>query len=320
MKLSDFLTGSVNLELAKLLIAFAEGCKVISHLVNNAGVSDIFGAHAPDFTNVHGEEVQKLDHLTNKILHDYLAAAESCAGYISEETEDVTYINDTGNYVVAMDPLDGSSNIDIAAPVGTIFSVNERLSPIGKIQLSDFLQKGANAKAAGYVTYGSSTVLVLSTGKGVNGFTLSTGDNDFYISHPNIVIPEKGKIYSINQGNISKFGDDVRGFIDYCTAVDNNDSRPYRLRYIGAMAADMHRTLLKGGIFMYPANKGEAKGKLRLLYECIPMAFIVEQAGGEAIDGKMRILEIQPSDFHERCAIFTGSKNLVQKVAEFTKG
>ena len=239
---------------------------------------------------------------------DYLKASETCAGYVSEENEHLETMNLDGTYTVAADPLDGSSNIEVCAPIGTIFSVNERLSlKGGEVVEADFLQKGRNTKAAGYFIYGSSTILVLTVGNGVNAFTLNTQDNEFYLSHPGIKIPVKGKTYSINQGNVQKFDDGLKEFLVHCSTIDKESSRPYSLRYIGSMIGDIHRNLLKGGIFIYPANKGEAKGKLRMLYECIPMSFVTEQAGGEANDGKQRILDIQPTDFHERSAIYIGS-------------
>lgn len=313
--LNNFLTANTNIELSKVIISLAEGCKQISKLVNNAGLSGVTGTTGT--TNVQGETVQKLDDLSNKILMDYLRASETCAGYLSEENENIVTLNDNGQYTVAVDPLDGSSNIDVAAPIGTIFCINQRLSPIGNVTPADFLQQGKAAKAAGYFVYGSSTVLVISMGKGVYGFTLNTGNYEFYLSHNNIQTPASGKIYSINQGNAAKFDEKVLAFINYCTTVDKETSRPYSLRYIGSMVGDLHRNLLKGGIFIYPANKGEAKGKLRLLYECIPMAFIIENAGGAATNGKQRILEIQPVELHERTAIFIGSANMVAKAQEF---
>lgn len=314
-KLQDFLTANTDFELTKLLVSLAEGCKVIGRLVNNAGLSDISGGTGS--TNVQGESVQKLDDLSNKILMDYLRVSESCAGFLSEENEGIVTLNQLGKYTIAVDPLDGSSNIDVVAPIGTIFSINERKSIIGDVQASDFLQQGINTKAAGYVVYGSSTILVLSVGKGVYGFTLATHDQEFYLSHPDLKMPESGKIYSINQGNFEKFPESVKAFIGWCTAADKETARPYSLRYIGSMVGDLHRNLLKGGIFMYPANKGETKGKLRLLYECIPMSFIAEQAGGNASNGYQRILDIQPTEIHERAAIFIGSKNTVDKALSF---
>ena len=318
MKLDEFLINHTNLEMAKLLLALAEGCKVIGRLVNNAGLNDITGTTGE--TNVQGETVQKLDDLSNKILMDYLTASETCAGYLSEENEGIVTLRANAPYTISVDPLDGSSNIDVCAPIGTIFAINERVSQLGAVTEADFLQKGDNTKAAGYVIYGSSTILIFSVGKGVYGFTLNTQDGEFRLSNVDMKTPEKGKIYSINQGNIGKFTDGMKNFIQYCVESDKETSRPYSLRYIGSMVGDVHRNLLKGGIFMYPANKGETKGKLRLLYECIPMAFLQENAGGMATDGNQRILELQPTEVHERSAIFIGSKNLVEKAHEFLKG
>lgn len=316
-RLSEFLESSAPLALTQLIISLSEGCKIISRLVNNAGISGITGSTGS--TNVQGETVQKLDDLSNKIMMDYLTASGSCAGYLSEENEGVTTLNEKGQYTIAVDPLDGSSNIDVCAPIGTIFSVNERLSASGPVQESDFLQKGNHTHAAGYAIYGSSTILVLSVGKGVYGFTLNTEDREFYLSHIDIKTPVQGKIYSINQGNATKFDEGVRNYITYCTSPDKATSRPYSLRYIGSMVGDLHRNLIKGGIFIYPANKGETKGKLRLLYECIPMSFLTEQAGGVATDGNVRILDIQPVTVHERTAIFIGSKDMVHQAMEFLK-
>lgn len=318
LSLAQHLEKTTNVEITRVLVSLAEGCKMIARLVNNAGLSGILGA--TDTTNVQGEIVQKLDDLSNKILMDYLRASETCAGYLSEENEGVVTLHPGGKYVISVDPLDGSSNIDICAPVGTIFNLAERISAAGEVNDADFFQKGTETKAAGYFIYGSSTILVVSTGAEVNGFTLNTENNEFYLSHPAMSVSETGKIYSLNQGNISKFGEGVQNFVAYCTAADKETSRPYSLRYIGSMVGDLHRTFIKGGIFIYPANKGEKKGKLRLLYECIPMSYIVEKAGGRATDGYQRILDIQPAELHERTAIFIGSKKLVEKAEEFLKG
>ena len=316
---NDFLdTNKVDMDLVKVLVSLAEGCKIIAQLINNAGLSDIVGTTGT--TNVQGETVQKLDDLSNKILMDYLRASETCAGYLSEENEGVETLNATGKYIISVDPLDGSSNIDICAPIGTIFNIYTRISASGNVTTSDFYQKGDVTQAAGYFIYGSSTILVLSTGAGVNGFTLNTENRNFYLSHPNLQVAEVGKIYSINQGNIEKFDAPIKEFVTYCAQVDKETSRPYSLRYIGSMVGDVHRNFIKGGIFMYPANKGETKGKLRLLYECIPMAYLTEQAGGKATDGTQRILDITPVELHERSAIFIGSKNLVELAEQFLKG
>ncbi|MCX6200044.1 MAG: class 1 fructose-bisphosphatase [Bacteroidetes bacterium] len=317
IKLASFLETNSNIELAKVIVSLAEGCKIIARLVNNAGLTGIIGTTGD--TNVQGETVQKLDDLSNKILMDYLRASETCAGYLSEENEGTVTLNQNGRYIISVDPLDGSANIDICAPIGTIFNLNQRISAAGEVTHADFFQQGTTTKCAGYFIYGSSTILVLSTGNGVNGFTLNTEDNEFYLSHPSMKISENGKIYSLNQGNVGKFDEGVKNFISFCSTVDKETSRPYSLRYIGSMVGDLHRTFIKGGIFIYPANKGEKKGKLRLLYECIPMSFLTEQAGGKATDGKNRILEIQPTELHERTAIFIGSKNLVEKAEEFLR-
>lgn len=316
--LSSFLETNTSLELCKVLLSLAEGSKIIARLINNAGLADILGITGE--TNVQGETVQKLDDLSNRILMDYLRASETCAGYLSEENEGVVTLNATGKYIISVDPLDGSSNIDVCAPVGTIFNIVERLSAAGDVTEADFYQPGTKTVAAGYFIYGSSTILILSTGKGVNGFTLNTETMNFHLSHPGIKIPVDGKIYSLNQGNISKYEDSLKNYITYCTATDKATSRPYSQRYIGSMVGDIQRTLIKGGIFIYPANKGESKGKLRLLYECIPMSYLAEQAGGKGTDGKQRILEIVPTELHERTAIYIGSANMVDKVHEFLNG
>ncbi len=315
--LTDFLEKNSDIELNKVLLSLAEGSKIIARLINNAGITDILGVTGT--TNVQGETVQKLDDLSNRILMDYLRASENTAGYLSEENEGAVTLHENGKYIISVDPLDGSSNIDICAPVGTIFNIVERISPTGPVNDADFFQSGNKTIAAGYFIYGSSTILILSTGKGVNGFTLNTENHQYFLSHPDVKIPESGKIYSLNQGNIGKFDDGVKNFVAYCSESDKATSRPYSMRYIGSMVGDIQRTLIKGGIFIYPANKGEKRGKLRLLYECIPMSFIAEQAGGKGTDGHQRILDIQPTELHERTAIFIGSKNLVDKAEEFLK-
>lgn len=314
-KLEDFLREHTSSEISKTMMALARACTVIARMVNNAGLSDILGVTGT--TNVQGESQQKLDDLSNQILMDYLSQAGTCAGYLSEENDDIVTITPTGKHIISIDPLDGSSNIDVVAPIGTIFNVVKRVSKSGNATLEDFLQKGNKTICAGYVIYGSSTILIFSVGKGMHGFTMNTSDSEFYLSHPNITVPAKGKIYSINQGNFSKFCDGVKGFIEHCAENDKASSRPYSLRYIGSMVADLHRNFLKGGIFIYPTNKGEEKGKLRLLYECIPMSYLIENAGGKATDGKQRILDIQPVEVHERTAIFIGSKEMVDLAESF---
>lgn len=315
-KLADYLNEQAPLALTKLILSLAEGCKVIAQLVNNAGITDIAGSTGT--TNVQGETVQKLDDLSNTILMDYLRVSESCGGYLSEENEGIVTLNPDGAYTIAVDPLDGSSNIDVVAPIGTIFSINHRKSEAGaNVTEADFLQPGKFTLGAGYFIYGSSTMLVMSLGRGVVGFTLNTQDREFYLSHTDIKTPVNGKIYSLNQGNAEKYTDGLKNYLAYCSAIDKETSRPYSLRYIGSMVGDLHRNLLKGGIFIYPANKGEAKGKLRLLYECIPMAYLVTHAGGKATDGNTDILSLQPTELHERTAIYIGSAAMVDKVHEF---
>jgi len=313
--LANFLHDNAPADLARLLLSIAEGTKTLSHAVRNIGVLNLSGTTGS--TNIQGETVQKLDDFSNNIMMDLCRSSGVCAGYLSEENDDIVALDSAGSFVVSIDPLDGSSNIDIAAPVGTIFSIVRRVTPSGQITPEDFLQKGNEVLAAGYAMYGSSTILVFSTGTGVQMFSLNPDDNQYYRTHTDVQIPSNGKIYSLNQGNLSKFESASQQFVDWCIAHDKATSRPYSLRYIGAMVGDMHRTFLKGGVFLYPAAKGETKGKLRLLYECIPMAYLTEQAGGKAINGPHRILDIQPTELHERCAIIIGSKEMVGKYQEF---
>ena len=315
--LATFLQETTSPDLTRMLLSIAEGTKALSHAVRNVGILNLNGSTGE--TNVQGETVQKLDDFSNNILMDLCRNSGVCAGYLSEENEDLVTLSADGTYIVSIDPLDGSSNIDIAAPVGTIFSIVPRVTPHGPVTTEDFLQKGEKVVAAGYAIYGSSTILVFSTGKGLHMFSLDSDDNHYYQTHVDVQIPSNGKIYSLNQGNLSKFEPVSQQFIEWCIAHDKGSSRPYSLRYIGAMVADMHRTFLKGGVFLYPAAKGETKGKLRLLYECIPMAYLTEQAGGKAINGTQRILEIQPVELHERCAIIIGCKDMVGKYVEFAE-
>jgi fructose-1,6-bisphosphatase I len=312
--LAKFLEETTSPDLTRLLLSISQGTKTLSHAVRNLGMLNLSGSTGE--TNIQGETVQKLDEFSNNILMDLCRASGVCAGYLSEENDDLVTLTQEGKYIVSVDPLDGSANIDIAAPVGTIFSVVERISPSGPATLQDFLQPGDKAVAAGYAIYGSSTILVLTTGSGVHMFSLNADDNQYYKSHTGIRIPSGGKIYSINQGSLSKFEPVSQQFVEWCVAHDKDSSRPYSLRYIGAMVADMHRTFLKGGVFLYPAAKGDKRGKLRLLYECIPMAYLTEQAGGRAINGSRRIMEIQPSELHERCAIIIGCRDMVGKYEE----
>ncbi len=306
-------------ELSKLLSNFSLAAKVISLEVNKAGLVDILGFTG--HSNVYGEEVKKLD----MFAHDTLLRATEHSGQLcimaSEEHEDIIHIPkkmQIGKYVLLFDPLDGSSNIDANVSVGTIFSIFRRISPSGKPgTLEDCLQQGMKQVAAGYVLYGSSTIMVYSAGHGVHGFTLDPSFGEFLLSHENIIIPKRSNIYSINEGNYKYWHPGLKKYIKYLQEEDKETRRPYSLRYVGSMAADIHRNLLYGGIFMYPADLKHKKGKLRLMIECNPMAFIVEAAGGRATDGKKRILEIQPDDLHQRTPLFIGSEKDVKTVEEF---
>lgn len=309
-------------ELSSLLRDIALACKIINKQVNKAGLVDILGKHGA--TNVQGEEQMKLDIFANETLINVLQNSAECAGIASEENDEYLAFNDpysvNSKYVVLFDPLDGSSNIDVNASIGTIFSIYRRVSPLGSpCTDADFLQAGNQLMAAGYVIYGSSTMLVYATKLGVNGFTLEGSIGEFCLSHPNLACPEKGKIYSLNQGNSNKYDQGVRNFLEYCMEENKEESRPYSHRYIGSMVADLHRTLIKGGIFIYPGDKKNLNGKLRLQYECNPMAFIVEAAGGIADFGSGRILDIEPKELHQRTPIFIGSKQLVNKALSFVK-
>ena len=308
-------------ELSALLRDIGLACKIINKQVLKAGLVDILGKHGA--TNVQGEEQMKLDIFANDTLISVLKGSADCAGVASEENDDhVCYDDDfsvNSKYVVLFDPLDGSSNIDVNAPIGTIFSIYRRVTPLGTVcTQEDFLQPGRQLMAAGYVIYGSSTMMVYATKLSVNGFTLEPSIGEFCLSHPDIKCPENGKIYSINQGNTSKFDEGMKAYLDYCMESKKEEGRPYSHRYIGSMVADIHRTLIKGGIFMYPADKSSPKGKLRLQYECNPMAFLMEAAGGVADTGYGSILDIMPTELHQRVPIYTGSKNMVKKALEYT--
>jgi fructose-1,6-bisphosphatase I len=287
--------------------------------VRKAGLVDILGAHGT--VNVQGEEVKKLDIIANEEFKSSLTLGGDCCAIISEEEEDIHHIETTLNqdskYIIAMDPLDGSSNIDVNASIGTIFSVYQRISPVGgPVTMEDVLQKGDNQVAAGYIIYGSSTMIVFTTGQGVNAFTLDASIGDFLLSHPDIQIPKDGTIYSINDGNYDRFDPGVKNYLDYCR--NSKIKEPYSARYIGSMVSDFHRNLLKGGIFMYPATSDAKEGKLRLMFESNPMAFVTEQAGGKATIGDgTRILDIEPTEIHQRNPVFMGSPDMVDKAESF---
>lgn len=306
-------------ELSRIINSIRLAAKVVNYKVNKAGLVDIIGAAGE--TNIQGEDQQKLDVFANEVFIQTLINRQIVCGIASEENDDYITVAGADNahdskYVVLMDPLDGSSNIDVNVSVGTIFSVFRRITPVGTpVQLEDFLQPGVNQVAAGYVIYGTSTMLVYTTGHGVNGFTLNPAIGTFYLSHPNMTISEDGKIYSINEGNYAEFPQGVKDYIKYCQ--EESVDRPYTSRYIGSLVSDIHRNIIKGGIYLYPSTQKAPKGKLRLLYECNPMAFIVEQAGGKASDGFNRIMEIQPTELHQRIPFFAGCKNMVEKAEEF---
>jgi len=308
-------------ELSRLLRDIGIAAKVVNREVNKAGLADILGESGQ--INCQGEGQKKLDVYADEQFMRALSSGGECCVFASEEQDEAIYLNSTvskdAKYIVCIDPLDGSSNIDVNVSVGTIFSIYRRQSTEGKAMLSDILQKGIYQVAAGYIIYGSSTMLVYTTGKGVNGFTLDPSIGEFCLSHPNIKIPERGQIYSINEGNYIKFPQGIKDYIKYCQIEDASTQRPYISRYIGSMVADIHRNLLKGGIFLYPTTSSHPQGKLRLLYECNPIAFIVEQAGGKATTGYERILDISPQELHQRCSAIMGSREMVEKVEEFLK-
>ncbi|MBB1542706.1 MAG: class 1 fructose-bisphosphatase [Flavobacteriaceae bacterium] len=307
-------------ELSRLLSSIKIASKIVNREVNKAGIADILGKAGNE--NVQGEEQMKLDVFANDIFIDALSHREIVCGIASEENEDFIEIKGNENnahmnkYVVLIDPLDGSSNVDVNVSVGTIFSIYRRVTPAGTpVKMEDFLQKGVNQVAAGYVIYGSSTMLVYTTGNGVNGFTLDPSVGTYFLSHPNMTYPKTGKIYSVNEGNYAKFPQGVKEYIKYCQEEEGN--RPYTSRYIGSLVADFHRNMIKGGIYIYPSYAHAPNGKLRLLYECNPMAFLAEQAGAKATNGFQRILEIEPTSLHQRVPFFCGSVEMVEKAEEF---
>ena len=306
-------------EFSRILSAIRLASKVVSQQINKAGLlTDILGAAGSE--NIQGEQQQKLDVYANDQFIKALRGRKVVCGIASEENDEFIPLNEDGKYVVAMDPLDGSSNIDVNVSVGTIFSIYRRLSDVGTpVQESDFLQKGTEQLAAGYVIYGSSTMLVYTTGKGVNGFTYDPGIGVFVLSHPNMKTSEDGKIYSLNEGNFYKSSEGIQNYVKYAQEIDPSTNRPLTGRYIGSLVADFHRNLIKGGIYIYPATTTSPNGKLRLLYECNPMAFIAEQAGGLASTGKQRVMEVTPTELHQRVPFFAGSKLMVEKAVGFVE-
>ncbi|MFY8024594.1 MAG: class 1 fructose-bisphosphatase [Sediminibacterium sp.] len=306
-------------ELSRLLRDMALAAKRVNVEVNKAGLVDILGDAGS--INVQGEDVKKLDIYANNQFLGVLQHGISCAGIGSEEMDDFVVFDDeisnNSKYVVLFDPLDGSGNIDVNVSIGTIFGVYRRVSPLGKpCTKEDFLQPGKNQVAAGYVVYGSSTMFVYATRRGVNGFTLDPSIGEFTMSHPNITCPPSGKFYSVNHGNFFQYNEGVRKYIDGCQRKTKENGGPYTQRYIGSMVADVHRNLIKGGIFMYPGTTEKPGGKLRLLYEANPFAFILEVAGGVATDGVGRILDIEPTSLHQRTPLFIGSKLMMEELAQ----
>lgn len=304
---------------SRLIRDLAIAAKIVNREVNKAGLVNILGETGD--TNVQGEQVKKLDVFANEQFIAALNAGGECCMIVSEENDDVIPVENEfskdAKYIVCIDPLDGSSNIDVNVSVGTIFAIYRRLSEDGVCTAEEALQSGKEMVAAGYIIYGSSTMFVYSTGKGVNGFTLDPSIGEFCLSHPNMQIPENGKVYSINEGNYIHFPDGVKKYLKYCQEIDADTNRPYTSRYIGSMVADFHRNLLKGGVFIYPSSYGAEKGKLRLIYECNPLSYLMEQAGGKATDGLNRILDLPVTHLHQRTPIFIGSPKMVEKAEEF---
>ena len=308
-------------ELSRLLTHLGVAAKIVHKKVNKAGLVDILGEAGE--VNIQGEDQKKLDVFADETFINAFRTSGMVAGVATEEQDDIVVFTDElakdGNYVICMDPLDGSSNIDVNVSIGTIFSIYRRLTKSGVlVEEKDFLQEGNKQVAAGYIVYGSSTMLVYTTGLGTTGFTLDPSIGEFCLSNFFMKTPKDGNIYSINEGNYIKFPQGVKDYLKYCQIEDKDTDRPYSSRYIGSLVADFHRNLLKGGIFIYPKTSSSPNGKLRLLYECNPMAFLAEQAGGKATTGcGTRIMDIKPSELHQRVSFFSGSANMVDKAESF---
>ncbi len=327
--LGEFITQQQNAfpyatgDLSRLLTHIGIASKIVNREVNMAGLVDILGETGTE--NIQGESVKKLDAFANEQFKSILGSSIEVCGMVTEEEKDlVSFESDLsreGKYIVCMDPLDGSSNIDVNISIGTVFSIYRRISEAGGPSLNeDFLQPGSRQVAAGYVLYGSSTMLVYTTGMGVTGFTLDPSVGEFFLSHAKIVTPEKGPFYSINEGNYVNFPNGVKEYIKYCQVDDPSTNRPYTSRYVGSLVADFHRNMLKGGIYIYPETTSMPEGKLRLTYECNPIAFLAEQSGGTATDGRgQRILEIQPEDIHQRVPFFTGSPEMMKQAEDLMR-
>lgn len=302
-------------ELSQLLRDIGLAAKIISREVNKAGITNILGVAGSE--NVHGEEVKKLDIFADEQLISALSRSLITCMVISEENDGIVQLNSPdGKYIVYMDPLDGSSNIDVNVSIGSIFSIY-RKDDDEEICEATALKPGNKQVGAGYVLYGSSTTLAYTTGEGVSVFTLDPSIGEFFLSEENIVIPTEGTIYSLNEGSYNSWSEGLKKYVKYCQEEDTSTNRPYSARYIGSMVADVHRTLIKGGIFIYPSSNNYPQGKLRLMYECNPLGYIIEQAGGKATDGENRILDIIPTEIHQRTPIFCGSPANVDKAMEF---
>jgi fructose-1,6-bisphosphatase I len=307
-------------DLSRLLADISIAAKIINHKVNKAGLQDILGAE--DTTNVQGETQMKLDVFSDQALLNAVKWGGQVCGAGSEENEKYFAFEmehcRKAKYVILFDPLDGSSNIDVNVSIGTIFSILRRKSAVGDLaNINDFLQKGCEQVAAGYVIYGSSTMLVYTTGHGVNGFTLEPSIGEFCLSHANMKFPEMGSIYSINEGHLLLCEKGIQDYVAMCKSIDKKNNLPYTARYIGSLVADFHRNLIKGGIYMYPGTQKNPQGKLRLQYECNPLAFIAEQAGGKASDGHQRILDLTPKDLHQRTPFIVGPVAMVEQAEAF---
>lgn len=307
-------------DLGKILNAIKLASKLVHREINKAGLADIFGSSGSD--NIQGEDQQKLDVYANEKFKAALGARGHVCGLASEEED--TFVEFTeepaqgSEFVVLIDPVDGSSNIDVNVAVGTIFSIYRRVSPVnGPVTEADFLQKGTEQVAAGYVLFGSSTLMVYTSGHGVHAFTFDPSIGVFYLSHEAMKIPNTGSIYSINEGNYAHFPEGVKKYLKYCQEVDPATSRPYTSRYVGSLVSDFHRNLIKGGIYIYPSFGNHPNGKLRLLYECNPLAFIMEQAGGLASHGYGPIVDVEPTELHQRTPYFIGSADMVKKAEAF---
>ena len=320
--LKEKLAGDKNRELIALLKDLKLAGRQVSKELNTGALTGSLGDNTGS-KNTHGEKVKKLDLIANDLFIKSLENGGNCAGIVSEENEKILIFNNpnskNANYLVLIDPLDGSSNIDVNVPVGTIFSVLKKPKTSKKISVKDFLQEGKKQVAAGYIIYGSSTIYVLTVGKGVDAFTLDPHVNEFYVSQTNIQIPEKARMYSVNQGNFFEFPLALQEYIRWCEQKDPKTGRPYSLRYVGSMVAALHRSLFKGGLFIYSQAKNAPEGKLRLMYECNPMAYIIEQAGGLATDGRKSILTIKPKSIHQKSPIFIGSSEMVKLVDKYLK-